>query len=761
MISDQDEGMEWIRVERVGDSIHVVQKDQLQPKRQRTYYQESKLGTKDEVFFSEIELNREHGKIVEPWMPTLRCAKPLYDQGQFMGVLIINADLTGIFEDLARYSDVKHDFYLLNDQGHYLIHQDKDQTFGFEFGKASAVTNLPLEGSTDSVPVMKSETGRVFITKWPYPRDNYDLYAMMEVSNKVLFSSLNIWGRWTLGFVLIAIFIVGGLAIWLLRYQSDQLNRITYSMINWEGDELPPDLPVNREDEIGQLAITFQKIAQRIKSSLLQIRDERNKARKANRAKEEFIGGVSHEIRNPLQNILGMHQILESNNPREDQVPILNTLKFSTKQLVALVNDILDYSNIIEGGLILRPQNQSISALVKNIIRSYQFDARYKNIKIHLSIDSKYDRIGYDIDDLRFSQILGNLISNSIRHGREGNQVFVNVFSVDDQNVRFVVKDDGPGIDPLKLNKITSMIDKVKDLELGSYGTENSGIGLIICSALLNAMSSTLEVTSEVNRGAAFSFTLNLGKGVLLESRGHSVAPPSFDGIVSSILCIEDDPAIAHFLSHLFEPSHYRFKHIDNYHQILSEESESQYDLILCDVNLGDEVMTRKGMFLEKLLSIDGILIYVSGQKVELPYYGDHISQVLKPVTARSLFDNWFFSWKKYLRQDPSTDYIMAQYDHDLNKVNGAVLLISERWAILSNEFVKSLRYKDYKSVSKLGHQMVVLLKTLELNSVAHIVSKIMNASKAELEISSEIIALLSFEFGLIHDKVRDLKHLI
>ena len=114
-------------------------------------------------------------------------------------------------------------------------------------------------------------------------------------------------------------------------------------MVQFSKDHKESRLVVNNTDEIGDLASAFSSMASTISKNVQELESSREIAVKANLSKEEFLENMSHEIRNPLQSILGMTNILEQNLPRPDQQSAIRTIQFSSKQLLSLVNDILDF----------------------------------------------------------------------------------------------------------------------------------------------------------------------------------------------------------------------------------------------------------------------------------------------------------------------------------------------------------------------------------------------------------------------------------
>lgn len=120
IIGKENAGQEIIRVDQFEKGIHLVQRDQLQQKGFSSYFQETLTYPEDSVYFSVIDLNKEHGKISNPQMSTLRVACPIFIQDTTFGIIIINANLNAFLDELKKTVPKEFELYLMNHQGYYL-----------------------------------------------------------------------------------------------------------------------------------------------------------------------------------------------------------------------------------------------------------------------------------------------------------------------------------------------------------------------------------------------------------------------------------------------------------------------------------------------------------------------------------------------------------------------------------------------------------------------------------------------------------------
>ncbi len=225
------------------------------------------------------------------------------------------------------------------------------------------------------------------------------------------------------------------------------------------------------------------------------------------KAKNEFLSTMSHEIRTPLNSILGMTHIILRDNPRTEQKEQLNILLFSANNLLAIVNDILDYNKIEAGKVNFESIAFDLTHVLKNISSGLRTSAEEKGIELKLSIDPVLNGklIG---DPTRLGQIITNLVSNAIKFTRKG-YVLLEV-KVDQQtSTQFVltikVVDTGIGIAAEKQKIVFEQFTQADASTSRNFG--GTGLGLAICKKLLALQGVTLRLQSEDGKGSTFYFT--------------------------------------------------------------------------------------------------------------------------------------------------------------------------------------------------------------------------------------------------------------
>jgi len=228
--------------------------------------------------------------------------------------------------------------------------------------------------------------------------------------------------------------------------------------------------------------------------------ESKQKAESANRAKSDFLNSMSHELRTPLNSIIGFSELLgleESLDPLlKEQVSYIHE---AGDHLLELVDDVLDLAKIEAGKLVTSPENVSARelldechALIKPL--SVKTGVRF-NIKQHSHSCTVW------ADRRRLKQVLLNLLSNSIKYNRVGGEVTLTYSDDNDGWLRFMVSDDGPGIDESRLQELFVPFNR-----LGHEGTNipGAGIGLVITKQLTEMMGGTLGVKSAPGKGSSF-----------------------------------------------------------------------------------------------------------------------------------------------------------------------------------------------------------------------------------------------------------------
>ncbi len=243
-------------------------------------------------------------------------------------------------------------------------------------------------------------------------------------------------------------------------------------------------------------------------SDITELKNAEKKLIQANKAKDQFLSVMSHEIRTPLNAVIGVSNLLLMEDPKESQLDNLDVLRFSSKHLLALINDILDYNKIISGSLVLEQDKFSLQETLNAQRQMFAQRASSKRLNFEVNLDKNVPKkvVG---DTHRLSQILTNLLGNSIKFTEKGHvklNVSLNKEKDDHHYIEFRVTDTGIGIAEDKLKTIFEPFAQANSNTTRLYG--GTGLGLSICKNLVEMMGGELKCSSKHKKGSTFSFVV-------------------------------------------------------------------------------------------------------------------------------------------------------------------------------------------------------------------------------------------------------------
>ena len=268
-------------------------------------------------------------------------------------------------------------------------------------------------------------------------------------------------------------------------------------------------------------------------------------AEKANAAKSDFLSSMSHELRSPLNAILGFAQLMESDKPRLGPVQtdrIAQILRAGW-HLLKLINEILDLAAIESGQLSLSRGAVSLTAVMADCRAMMEPLAQGR--KIRMTFPKFANPVFVQADMTRLKQVVINLLSNAIKYNRDEGEVTVECFVVSPERVRLTIRDTGAGLAPAKLAQLFQPFNRLGQETSGVAGT---GIGLVVTKRLAELMGGSLGVESTPGIGSVFWCEFTAAASPQLALLNDSLPPPSrppipADAPLRTVLCIEDNPA--------------------------------------------------------------------------------------------------------------------------------------------------------------------------------------------------------------------------
>lgn len=290
------------------------------------------------------------------------------------------------------------------------------------------------------------------------------------------------------------------------------------------------------------LLIIFFVYFKMTRQQMKELEEAREEALEANKAKSTFLSNMSHDIRTPMNAIVGMTAIAMTHIEDREQVQnCLRKITLSGKHLLGLINDVLDMSKIESGKMTLTAERISLREVVEGVVGIVQSQIRGKsqNFNVHIS-----NIIAEDVycDSVRLNQVLINLLSNAIKYTQEGGSIQLSLYQeqapeeMGEGYIRnhITVKDNGIGMTPEFVEHIFESYSRADSKRVNK--TEGAGLGMAITKHIVNAMDGTITVESEPKKGTSFEVTVDFERADTEEI--EMVLPPW------KMLVVDDDEAL-------------------------------------------------------------------------------------------------------------------------------------------------------------------------------------------------------------------------
>ena len=234
------------------------------------------------------------------------------------------------------------------------------------------------------------------------------------------------------------------------------------------------------------------------------------RANEANEAKSNFLSTMSHDIRTPMNAILGLNEMVLRDSDDDDIRRYSESIKTAGSTLLGIINDILDFSKIEAGKMEIINVDYSFASLLNDLVNMVQKKAEDKGLSFNLDIESDIPMV-LNGDEIRIKQIIINILSNAVKYTKQGSVTFsVHTHKPEDKPdsivLRISVADTGIGIKSEDLDRLFIAFERIDEKKNRSI--EGTGLGMTIVQRFLDMMGSHLEVQSEYGKGSVFSFEL-------------------------------------------------------------------------------------------------------------------------------------------------------------------------------------------------------------------------------------------------------------
>lgn len=312
---------------------------------------------------------------------------------------------------------------------------------------------------------------------------------------------------------------------------------------------------------------------------------ERNRAEKASQAKTEFLSNMSHEIRTPLNAILGFIQVLKHSDNKDSNQTFLDLMDKSSKNLLALVDDVLDIDKIESQETTITNLSFKPSDEIKAIVSQYTPDFEEKNLHLNLELNHDNSAIVFG-DEGKYNQIIINLLKNALKFTAYGGVSirYEEHLLINKLNVRISIKDTGIGIPKANLSRI---FERFTQIDFGiNKKHSGSGLGLYITKNLVNLLGGSISVQSELQVGSKFIIEIPFPISKDLQEDKLELNLDTVDLEHLNVLIVDDNKINILVLTKILEQLGIASDNAEDGEEAIEKVQHNTYQLILMDIHM-------------------------------------------------------------------------------------------------------------------------------------------------------------------------------
>ena len=377
---------------------------------------------------------------------------------------------------------------------------------------------------------------------------------------------------------------------------------------------------------------------------------EKENAQAAAKAKSDFLSRMSHEMRTPMNAIIGMTKIAENTNDSSKLKYCLSVIGNSSRLLLGIINDVLDMSKIEAGKFELENVPMNIQKMLSKICDMVNENMKKKELDFNVILPEDME-LNYNADELRISQVITNLLSNAAKFTEEKGKVTLKAEEIERQGesstLHFLVSDTGIGMTEEQIGRLFNSFEQADGSITRRFG--GTGLGLAISKRIIEKMGGNIWVESEHGAGSTFHFNVKLERLSNHETEENEAGPPEVPDLQGlNILLAEDVEINREILLALLEETRVSIDTAENGMLAVSKfrENPEKYDLILMDIQMPDmdgyqATKTIRGLDIPHAKSVPIIALTANAFKEDIARcldsgMNDHLS---KPIDEKAVIE--------------------------------------------------------------------------------------------------------------------------
>ena len=441
----------------------------------------------------------------------------------------------------------------------------------------------------------------IFEMAIPIYEESYNSTSKSNINN-VLFIRLNIIGINNIVYILnktvginnvfvFSFFLLATIVLFIILIYKP-LNKLNIGANLIAAGRYDNKIEISHNDIFETFANNFNKMTDEIKIRNKKLKKAKKDAEQSNAAKAKFLVRMSHDIKTPLNSIMGFTSVLLDKKEYDDKK--LQLINKSARYLNNLINDVLDISRINFNKIKLEDKTFSPAELLEDIAGMFDYE-KIKEIKFMYMFDKNLPEILRGDGD-RIKQIITNLLSNAFKYTKNGNILLKAYYNYDEDKLYVKVKDTGIGISKGRQKIIFDSFEKGYEFNKKYFDKKGLGLGLAICKQLTDLMGGDIDVESEKDKGSLFTLQLPFettrdNKNIKLVDDENCQSEKEYEIIFGGdfkldILIAEDDSLNQELIFEYLKDTNFNLKFVENGLEVLVELKNQEFDLLLLDIGM-------------------------------------------------------------------------------------------------------------------------------------------------------------------------------